>query len=229
MTTTDTCFEPAVFDFLAELELNNRRDWFEQNRDRYESELREPAFELIRAVRPMLQQISPSITARDTKVGGSLMRIFRDVRFSPDKTPYKTNIGIQFRHRAGRDVHAPGYYVHLSLDECFIGAGSWTPDRDALALYRDAIAERGAEWLTLIERYSRGGWRIDGDKLKRPPRGWDKDHPMIEEIKRKQFIAVRDFEQEDVLAPDFPEQIAEWCRESQPLMAFLCKAARLEF
>ena len=152
MTTTAPCFEPEVFDFLAELELNNRRDWFEQNRERYESELREPAFELIRAVRPLLQQISPSITARDTKVGGSLMRIFRDLRFSPDKTPYKTNIGIQFRHRAGKDVHAPGYYVHLSLDECFFAAGSWTPDRDALALYREAIAERGAEWQTLTER-----------------------------------------------------------------------------
>ena len=229
MTTAATGFGPGLFDFLAELELNNRRDWFEANRGRYESELREPAFELIRAVRPRLAKISPAITARDAKVGGSLMRIHRDVRFSADKAPYKTNVGIQFRHRAGKDVHAPGYYVHISLDHCFFGAGSWMPDRDALAAYREAIAEHGNAWSKLAKRYQKSPWRIDGDKLKRPPRGWSADHPMIEEIKRKHFIAVRDFTHEEALSAEFPATIANWCKETAPLMQFLCTAAALDF
>lgn len=229
MTTAATGFGPGLFDFLAELELNNRRDWFEANRGRYESELREPAFELIRAVRPRLAKISPAITARDAKVGGSLMRIHRDVRFSADKAPYKTNVGIQFRHRAGKDVHAPGYYVHLSLDHCFFGAGSWMPDRDALAAYREAIGEHGKAWNKLARRYQKSPWRIDGDKLKRPPRGWSADHPMIEEIKRKHFIAVRDFTHEEALSAEFPATIAKWCKETAPLMQFLCTAAALDF
>lgn len=229
MTTAATGFGPGLFDFLAELELNNRRDWFEANRGRYESELREPAFELIRAVRPRLAKISPAITARDAKVGGSLMRIHRDVRFSADKAPYKTNVGIQFRHRAGKDVHAPGYYVHISLDQCFFGAGSWMPDRDALAAYREAIGEHGKAWNKLAKRYQKSPWRIDGDKLKRPPRGWSADHPMIEEIKRKHFIAVRDFTHEEALSAEFPATIAKWCKETAPLMQFLCTAAALDF
>ena len=229
MTTAATGFGPGLFDFLAELELNNRRDWFEANRGRYESELREPAFELIRAVRPRLAKISPAITARDAKVGGSLMRIHRDVRFSADKAPYKTNVGIQFRHRAGKDVHAPGYYVHISLDHCFFGAGSWMPDRDALAAYREAIGEHGKAWNKLARRYQKSPWRIDGDKLKRPPRGWSADHPMIEEIKRKHFIAVRDFTHEEALSAEFPATIAKWCKETAPLMQFLCTAAALDF
>ena len=228
-TATQAGFGPELFDFLEELELNNRRDWFEANRERYESDLREPAFELIRAVRPLLAKISPAIIARDAKVGGSLMRIHRDVRFSPDKSPYKTNVGIQFRHRAGKDVHAPGYYVHLSPDDCFFGAGSWMPDRDALAAYREAIAEHPKEWSKLARRYQKSPWRIDGDKLKRPPRGWSADHPMIEEIKRKHFIAVRNFTHEDALGDTFPAQIAAWCKETAPLMAFLCTAAALDF
>ena len=229
MTTAATGFGPGLFDFLAELELNNRRDWFEANRERYESELREPAFDLIRAVRPRLAKISPAITARDAKVGGSLMRIHRDVRFSADKAPYKTNVGIQFRHRAGKDVHAPGYYVHISLDHCFFGAGSWMPDRDALAAYREAISEQGKAWNKLARRYQKSPWRIDGDKLKRPPRGWSADHPMIEEIKRKHFIAVRDFTHEEALSAEFPATIAKWCKETAPLMQFLCTAAALDF
>lgn len=229
MTTAATGFGPGLFDFLAELELNNRRDWFEANRQRYESELREPAFDLIRAVRPRLAKISPAITARDAKVGGSLMRIHRDVRFSADKAPYKTNVGIQFRHRAGKDVHAPGYYVHISLDHCFFGAGSWMPDRDALAAYREAIAEHDKAWNKLARRYQKTPWRIDGDKLKRPPRGWSADHPMIEEIKRKHFIAVRDFTQAEALSTEFPATIAKWCKETAPLMQFLCTAAALDF
>ncbi len=222
-------FGPELFDFLEELEANNTREWFDVNRERYEADVREPAFDLIRAVRPMLEEVSLHMTARDRKVGGSLMRVHRDLRFSADKTPYKTNVGIQFRHVRAGDVHAPGYYVHLSTDSCFFGAGSWMPERDALAGYRNLIDDQPDAWIAVRDGCARDGWRLEGERLKRPPRGWTADHRLIEELKRKSFIAVRDFDHSEALDPVFPSQVADWCRETRPLMAFLCNAVGLDF
>lgn len=222
-------FGPELFEFLEELEANNNREWFNENRERYEEEVREPAFDFIRAMGALLGEISPHMTARDTKVGGSLMRVFRDTRFSADKTPYKTNVGIQFRHVRGGDVHAPGYYVHLDTENCFFGAGSWMPDRDALAAYRIAIDERTDAWIAARDTCQSDGWRMEGERLKRSPRDWSADHPMIEDLKRKSFIAVRDFDHDVALKPEFPSVITAWCNETRPLMAFLCGAVGLDF
>ncbi len=142
MSDYEGIFGPELYEFLEELEANNNREWFNENRERYEEEVREPAFDLIRAVRPMLAEISPNMTARDTKVGGSLMRVFRDTRFSADKTPYKTNVGIQLRHLRANDVHAPGYYVHLSTESCFFGAGRRRPSSTSAELSRAAGTTR---------------------------------------------------------------------------------------
>ena len=185
-------FSEELIDFLVGLSANNEREWFNARKDVYETVLREPALEYIRQVGGPLADISPHIRASDRKQGGSLMRIYRDVRFSRDKSPYKTNVGIQFRHESGKDVHAPGYYVHISIEECFIGAGSWMPDRDALLAYRRAVSEHPREWLALKELAETSEWSIDGhhDMLKRPPRGFSADDPMIEDIKRKHFIVT---------------------------------------
>ena len=106
----------------------------------------EPAQTFIRAFASKLRKISPFFVASDQRVGGSLMRIYRDTRFGKDKTPYKTNVGIQFRHEQGRDVHAPGFYLHLEPGEYFLALGVWKPDRDALDLIRQAILERPDSW-----------------------------------------------------------------------------------
>ena len=229
MSDDFTGFVPDLFDFLADLEAHNERPWFKANQDRYESVLREPARAFIRAMADPLEDISPHLRTSDKKVGGSLMRIHRDVRFSADKSPYKLNVGIQFRHKDGKDVHAPGYYVHLSADDCFLGAGSWMPDRDALAAYRRAIDEHPKQWLAVRKIAEHPDWRIDRDTLKRPPRGWSADHPLIEDIKRKHFIAVTDFDPEDAIGPNFVEDIAERFRETQDWMAFLTRSIGLEF
>jgi uncharacterized protein (TIGR02453 family) len=113
----------STFKFLDELAANNNRTWFEANKPRYESLVREPALEFISAMGPALEKFAPHSRADPRKVGGSLMRVFRDTRFSRDKTPYKTNIGIQFRHELGKDVHAPGFYVHLAADESLFRGG----------------------------------------------------------------------------------------------------------
>ena len=224
-------FSEELIDFLVGLSANNNREWFNARKHVYESVLREPALDYIREVGEPLADISPHVRASDRKQGGSLMRIYRDIRFSRDKSPYKTNVGIQFRHESGKDVHAPGYYVHISIEECFIGAGSWMPDRDALLAYRRAVSEHPSEWLALKQMTESGEWNLDGhhDMLKRPPRGFSADDPMIEDIKRKHFIVTHRMDIEDVTAPDFVEYTIERFKESKDWMAFLAKAIGLPF
>ena len=222
-------FHPTLFSFLAELEVNNEREWFNENRERYEQQVREPALAFIRAMASPLGRISPQLRAVDKKVGGSLMRVHRDVRFSKDKSPYKTNVGIQFRHAAGKDVHAPGLYVHLAPDECFLGAGLWRPERDALAGIRKAIAERPDVWTKIWKRKALSGWELGGDTLQRPPRGFDPEHPLIDEIKRKDFIAVRDVAHDEALDPGFLRHVAAQFRATKPFVEFLTRAVGLEF
>ena len=224
-------FSEELIDFLVGLSANNSRDWFNERKDVYESVLREPALDYIREVGGPLADISPHIRASDRKQGGSLMRIYRDVRFSRDKSPYKTNVGIQFRHESGKDVHAPGYYVHISIDECFIGAGSWMPDRDALLAYRRAVSEHPGEWLALKDLANSDEWSIDRhhDMLKRPPRGFSAEDPMIEDIKRKHFIITHRMDIEDVTAPDFADYTIDRFKESKDWMAFLTRAIGLPF
>ena len=224
-------FSEQLIDFLVELAGHNDREWFNAHKDDYEHVLREPAREYIRQVSGPLADLSPHILASDRKQGGSLMRIHRDVRFSRDKSPYKTNVGIQFRHEAGKDVHAPGYYIHIAMDDCFIGAGSWMPDRDALLAYRRSISEHPRDWLAIKELADSDDWQLEGhqDSLKRPPRGFSADDPMIEDIKRKRFIVTHLLEIEDIVAPDFVDYTIERFRESREWMAFLAKAIGLPF
>ncbi len=224
-------FTEQSINFLADLAMHNDREWFKARKSEYDALIRDAALEYIRQVRDPLAQISPHMTASDRIQGGSLMRIYRDVRFSRDKSPYKTNIGIQFRHEAGKDVHAPGYYVHIAPDECFIGAGSWMPDRDALAAYRRSIDEHPREWLALKELANSEHWSLSGqhDSLKRPPRGYQNDHPLIDDIKRKHFIMTHDLEIEDVTSPDFVDYSIERFKETREWMAFLTKAVGLPF
>ena len=133
-----TRFEPTLFQFLEELADNNNRPWFQENKQRYERDVLEPCQAFIRAFEARLKKISKFFVASDRRVGGSLMRIYRDTRFSKDKTPYKTNLGIQFRHSLGKDVHAPGYYVHIEPGDAFIGIGMWMPPTAALSMIRES-------------------------------------------------------------------------------------------
>ncbi len=168
-----------MLEFLEQLAANNNRPWFLANKARYEAEVREPALAFIRAFGPRLKRISPFFVADDRRVGGSLMRVYRDTRFARDAAPYKTNVGIQFRHEQGRDIHAPGYYVHIAPGECFLALGLWRPEPDALGLIRQAIVESPEKWRRARDdRKFRARWTLDGGSLKRPPRGFPADHPL---------------------------------------------------
>jgi len=218
-----------LFQFFSDLEANNDREWFKANQARFEESVREPLLAFIQAFEEPLAAISPSMLAVAKKSGGSLFRIHRDTRFSKDKSPYKTSAGVQFRHEAGKDAHAPCFYLHLAPNEVFVGAGIWHPDGPALAAIRSRIDESPKDWVKARDQAFAAGWELEGDTLKRPPRGFDADHPQVEDLKRKDFIAVRRLVQEDVLQPGFVERFEAYCREQVPLMRFLTDALGLPF
>jgi uncharacterized protein (TIGR02453 family) len=218
-----------LFQFFVDLEVNNDRDWFKSNQGRFESSVREPLLAFIRELEEPLAAISPSMLAIAKKTGGSLFRIHRDTRFSKDKSPYKTSAGVQFRHEAGKDAHAPCYYLHLAPGEVFVGAGIWHPDGPALEAIRTRIVDQPRKWIAARDGVFGEGWLLEGDALKRPPRGFDADHPLVADLKRKDFIAVKRLKEDDVLHPGFVDRYTEFCREPVPLMKFLTGALNLPF
>ncbi|MBT8477968.1 MAG: DUF2461 domain-containing protein [Gemmatimonadetes bacterium] len=213
-----------LFAFLSDLADNNDRDWFQANRSRYEDAVREPLRAFIRDVETPLESISPHIVADDRKSGGSLFRIHRDTRFSKDKSPYKTWAALQFRHEAGKDAHAPGFYLHLEPGNIFMGGGCWHPAREALESIRDAIAEDPGPWFEARDAALAAGFEFEGESLKRPPRGYPADHPAIDDLKRKDFIAVRHLAEKAAFQADFVTAFAKMCSELEPLMRFLTSA-----
>lgn len=163
-------------------------------------------------------------------MGGSLLRIQRNLRFSRDKTPYKVNIGMHFRHELCGDIHAPGYYVHVEPEECFVAVGLWHPEADVLHKVRDAIVQRGDAWVAARDdKNFRRHYRLSGDALTNAPRGYAKDHPLLADLKRKDFIAVAQLRRTEVLSGDFRTLVVERCRQAAPLMRFLCEALELRF
>jgi uncharacterized protein (TIGR02453 family) len=223
-------FTKATFAFLDELSKNNERDWFNDNKSRYEDCVRNPALAFIHDIAPELQLITPRFLARPKKVGGSLMRVYRDTRFGKDKTPYKTNIGIQFRHEAGKNVHAPGYYLHLSAHECFFGAGIWRPDSTALGQIRELIRDNGSRWRQARdEECFAQHYALGGESLKTAPRGFAKDHPLIEDLRRKDFIAIAHFPQHHALQKDFMDETLGHFGDATTYMRFLCAALNVRF
>jgi len=223
-------FNRELFRFLRDLDQNNDRSWFQQNRDRFESHLKQPAIDFIVDFARPLAEISPHFRADPRPVGGSLFRIYRDTRFSRDKSPYKTHCGIQFRHRRDRDVHAPRYYVHLEPSGSFVGVGLWHPATPTLRLIRDAIVADPDRWLAVTgEAGYATRFKLKGDSLKRVPREYPKDHPLGDDLRRKDFIAVTGITQKDVLAMDFVDRVARACRDGAPLMEFLCGAVGVEY
>lgn len=221
-------FPDGTLPFLQALKANNNKAWFNDNKDRYEALVREPALAFIESVGPGLAEISPHFRAIPKKVGGSLMRVYRDTRFAKDKTPYKTNIGIQFRHELGKDVHAPGFYVHIEPEGCFVGAGIWHPESKVLNDIRTFIDDNPAAWKKAIQRGTFAKqFQLEGDSLKRPPRGFNADHPLIDDLKRKDFIAIKTIPSDSIHSKRFTASVLRDFQKTDPLMHYLCTALNI--
>ena len=227
---TDPSFDEELFTFLDDLRANNDKAWFTVNRARYERVVLEPALAFIEDFAPRLEAISHHFRADARASGGSLFRIHRDTRFSKDKTPYKTNIGIHFRHNAAKDAHAPGFYLHLEPGACFFGCGIWRPDGTTTQRIREAIVEDPDGWtgVTRAQAFA-GRLELSGDQLKRPPAGLDPAHPLIDDLRRKDFIALAPVAQSRACAPELIDDYDELCRLASPLARFLCRALELAF
>lgn len=227
---SDRYFSKQTFEFLAALAANNERAWFEAHRQEYEDYVRTPALAFISDMALELPTISHHFRALPNKVGGSLMRVQRNLRFSRDKTPYKTNIGIQFRHEVGKDIHAPGFYVHIEPGECFVAAGLWHPDADALFKIREGIVQKGEAWVAARDdKIFRQHFSLEGDALVNAPRGYAKDHPLVEDLKRKDFICLSPLSVTTITSKNFRPQVLERFQQAKPYMRFLCEALELQF
>lgn len=223
-------FQPALFRFLEQLARNNNRSWFHANKARYEAGVREPLLRLIGDLQPVLAGISPHYRADPRKLGGSMYRIQRDTRYSHNKAPYKTWAAVRLAHERRREMEAPAFYLHFGPEECFVGAGFWHPSSRTLRAFRDFVVDNPATWTSITHapdfaaRYS-----FIGESLKRGPVGFDPNHPLIEDLKRKDWVAMRGFDQELACSDELMPFIEQSLHELAPMVDYLCAALDLPF
>lgn len=217
-------FTPELFAFLRQLKRNNNREWFAKNKSRYDALAVQPAMQFILAFAPHLANLSPYFVADARPTRGSLFRIYRDTRFSPDAPPYKTHVGIHFSYEKGKDAHAPVFYLHLEPDGCFVAVGVWHPDSRALTKIRQGIVAEPAAWKKIAAKLE-----LEGESLIRPPKGFDPAHPFIEDLKRKDYIASESLTEEQICGPKLMQHFTAACKKMSPLAAFTTKALGLKY
>ena len=217
-------FTPELFRFLSRLKRNNDRDWFLAHKDEFEAHVRQPALRFITDFAEPLYGITQHLVADPRPSRGSLFRIYRDTRFSADKRPYKTNIAMRFSHR-GKNVHSPGFYLHLEPGGCFAASGLWHPEPDTLLKVRNGIMARPTEWRKVRKLLN---WD-DASRLSRPPRGFPGDHEFVEDLKLRDLGTSVEFTEAQVCSPKFMATFAAACRKISPLAVFLSSALGLKF
>jgi uncharacterized protein (TIGR02453 family) len=224
-------FEKSFLKFFRALAKNNNRDWFNEHKAEYKEVIVEPLTTFIALMAPRLNKITKHFVADPSSNGGSMFRIYRDVRFSKDKSPYKLHAACQFRHQLGKDAYAPGFYLHISPQEVIFGGGIWMPPNLVLAKIRDTIVSNPEEWKRIKSNKAIiqicGG--IRGDGLKRSPRGYDPEHPHLEDLKRKSFFAMRRGKPDIIYQDDFIDEVEAAFKASKPMMKYLCFAVDAPF
>ncbi len=229
-TAAQRYFSPALFKFMRDLKANNDREWFNENKPRYIKDLKDPALAFILDFGQHLDRISPHFRADPRGNGGSLFRIYRDVRFAKDKSPYKTHTGIYFKHLAGKDAHTPGFYLNLQPGNNWVGLGIWRPDSPTLKMLREHVAANPQKWKKAVgNKAFTEKFTVAGARLKRPPKGYDADHPQIEVLKMKDYIAVAPLTQRQVTGKDFMKEFSDVCKAGSSLVKFVCEAINQPF
>jgi uncharacterized protein (TIGR02453 family) len=216
-----TGFDRSFFAFLKSLKANNTREWFTEHKPQYQQDVEGPALAFVEDLAPRLKKISPRFIADPKRVGGSMFRIYRDTRFSHDKTPYKTHVGLHFWHD-GKDLESPpSFYLHLSPGEIFGGGGCWRPDPVMLRKIRLRINDAPKEWKAVLAMQM----EIEGSTLKRVPAGFPPDHPFAADLMRKDHLVSEEYTVRDVGSAAFIDRYVETCERIAPLMRFLTAAA----
>lgn len=215
---------PQTFDFLKQLILNNNREWFQANKAAYDT-ARENVIAFTAELLKQLHTIDPNIDeALDPKK--SVMRIYRDIRFSPNKTPYKNNFGISVPTMGLRNGGVE-YYLHLTPGASFIAGGYWMPEAEHLKAIRQEIDYNGHDLKTIIDDAEFvklfGGFRQQ-EKLKTVPKGYEADNENIELLKLKSFIVSHPLKDKDLFKADSVQHIAQICTKIYPLTVFLKNA-----
>jgi uncharacterized protein (TIGR02453 family) len=227
---TTSYFTPATFRFLRALRRNNEREWFRAHKGDYERHVREPFLQLIGDMQAPLEKISPHYRADPRKVGGSLYRIYRDTRYSSSKLPYKSWQGSRFAHERHREIQAPSFFLHIEPGDCFAGGGMWHPEADALKHIRGFLVDNPAAWKRATQASAfRQHLRFGGESLVRPPRGYDSAHELIEDLKRKDFVASTRFDEALACSSELLPWTVSTFRCVAPLVDYLCAAQELEF
>ena len=213
-------FIPQAIDFLRKLKRNNRREWFEARRDVYERELKQPMLALIERLMHGMAEYAPNHLRLPQKC---MLRIYRDTRFSADKTPYKTHVAAWWTRNGLEKTSGGGYYMHLSPTELIIAAGVYMPPKEQLLAIRQHLLEHHAEFRRLIENKKlRAKMTLhDPQALRRPPKGFDADHPAIEWIKWRQWGVIATLPAAEAVKPKLPATIEEHFRLAAPLVNFL--------
>ena len=222
-------FGPGLVTFLTELRANNKRSWFQDNAERYESDVREPAFAFIREFRGPLAKVSKHFVAEDRKVGGALMRIHRDVRFSKDKSPYKTAVGGLLTPTGDKRDNAGVAYLHLADGGGFLACGHHQLSPARLAPVRDKIIERAAEFTAVVDGLAdRHRALSDDDSLRAMPRGYSEyaGHEHAEHLRRRSFMVMQNVTQKDWISGDVVAKAAALIADSAELVAFVARADR---
>ena len=223
-------FTPKTFKFLRALSRNNSREWFHAHKDDYEGNLRQPFQRLITDLQPDLLTLSEHYRADPRGVGGSLFRIHRDTRFSNNKLPYKTWSGARFFHARSKQVPAPSFYLHVQPGSCFVGAGLWQPEADTQRRIRQFIFDNPGAWKAAVQAPAfKRRFELVGDSLVRAPRGFPADHELIDDLKRKDFVASANLDDETVLGPNLRKVLTTHLAGLAPLVDYLCAALDLEF
>lgn len=215
--------KPETFAFITDVAQNNNREWFAENKNRYET-AKADVLAFVDQLIPKLAAIDPEFSI-DTPAKKCLLRIYRDVRFSKNKDPYKNNFGISFNIK-GSDIHGPGYYLHIQPGECFLGAGFWMPEASVLKSVREEIDYNTSEFLSIIESKSfKGIFSLsEVDKLKKAPKGYETSHPQIELLKLKSFIAICPLKDEEFLKPEIVDKLKTAFESVYPFILFLRNA-----
>ncbi|HET8828130.1 MAG TPA: DUF2461 domain-containing protein [Pelobium sp.] len=220
-----TTISAKTFDFLKQLAANNNREWFQENKATYlaaKENVESFAQEVIDAFRKYNRNISPELTGKK-----SVMRIYRDVRFSKNKLPYKNNFGISIS-ASPEGIHGPGYFIQLQPNQSFVAGGMWMPDGEHLKLIRQEIDYNAGSLLEILRAKSFKDFFGDGlqqnDKLKTSPKNYEASHPNIDLLKLKSFTVSSFFNDKDLQKEGITHQIVNCLQEIMPLNNFLQEA-----